>query len=57
MLNEATIQALRFIPLTLSTLGLILVSFFAKNKKKLNWLIIAFIIWLLTFFYAIGIFG
>jgi len=44
----------RFIPLILATLGLAYASF--KAKKNKGWLIIAFIVWLLAFFWAIGAF-
>ncbi len=43
-----------FIPLMLTTLALAYTSFYAKKKK--GWLIIAFIIWLLTFLWTIGAF-
>lgn len=45
----------KFIPLILATLGLAYASFRAKKNK--NWLIIAFIIWLMAFFWAVGAFG
>jgi hypothetical protein len=50
-------QAIKFIPLMLSTLALGIASFMVKKKNKLPWLIVAFIIWLLTFLYAIGMFN
>ncbi len=44
----------KLIPLMLATLGLAYASF--KAKKEKGWLIIAFIIWLLAFLWAIGAF-
>jgi len=44
----------RFIPLIFATIGLAYASF--KAKKNKGWLIIAFIVWLLAFFWAIGAF-
>ena len=46
---------LQFIPLILATLGLAYASFKTKKKNK-NWLIIAFIVWLLIFVWTIGVF-
>lgn len=56
MVDTITLQALNFVPVMLSTLALILISFLVKKKKKLPWLIVAFIIWLITFLFAIGAF-
>lgn len=50
-------SAINFIPLMLSTLALAVVSFLAKKQKNTTWLIVAFIIWLITFLFAIGIFN
>lgn len=41
-----------FIPLTLATLGLIWASF-TSTKKNRGWLIIASIIWALTFLFTV----
>ncbi|MEK6848831.1 MAG: hypothetical protein AABX65_04330 [Nanoarchaeota archaeon] len=43
-------SALNFIPLMLTTLALAFASFTAKKDK--NWLVVAFVIWLLTFFWT-----
>lgn len=50
-------EAINFIPLMLTTLALAIASFSAKKKKNLTWLIIAFIVWLVTFLYTIGVFN
>ncbi len=39
---------IRFIPLILATLALAIASF-SKSKNKKEWLIVAFVIWLMTF--------
>lgn len=49
-------EAIKFIPLMLITLALGIVSFYAKKRKNLPWLIVAFILWLLTFLFTIGAF-
>ncbi len=49
------IDTIKFIPLMLMTLALAIASF-KTNKKNKSWLIIAFIIWLLTFLLTIGVF-
>lgn len=49
------IEIEKAIPLVLTTLGLAYASFRAKKEK--GWLIIAFIVWLLAFLWAIGAFG
>ena len=49
-------EILRFIPTIIMTIGLFIISFVVKKKKRMPWLITAFIAWLLTFLYAIGIF-
>lgn len=41
-------MTIEFIPLALATLALALASFM-KYKNKQNWLIVAFVIWLMTF--------
>ena len=46
----------QFIPLLLVTFGLDYASFKTKKKNK-NWLIIAFIVWLMAFLWTIGAFG
>jgi len=48
-------NAIQFIPLMLATLALGIVSFWAKKRKNLPWLIVAFIIWLLTFIFTVVI--
>lgn len=50
-------QAIKFVPLMLMTLALGIVSSLVKKKKRTPWLIISFILWLLTFLYAIGVFN
>ena len=39
---------LQFIPLILATLALIITSF-SKSKRKKEWLIVSFVIWLMVF--------
>lgn len=50
-------DAINFIPLMLTTLALAIASFSVRKKKNLPWLIIAFIVWLITFLYTIGVFN
>ena len=50
-------NAINFIPVMMSTFALAVTSFMAKKKKNLPWLIVAFIIWLLTFLFTIGVFN
>jgi len=45
----------QFIPLLLATFGLAYAAFKSKEKNK-NWLIIAFIVWLMAFLWTIGAF-
>ena len=48
---------INFIPLMLATLGLILTSFLARKRKIASWIILAFVIWLMTFIYTLYING
>jgi putative effector of murein hydrolase len=49
-------EVLRFIPTIIMTIALFIISFAVEKKKRMPWLISAFIAWLLTFLYAIGVF-
>ncbi len=51
-----SLNAIRFIPLMLATFALAYASFKAKGEKR-GLLIIAFIIWLSSFFWTLGVFG
>ncbi len=50
------IEALKFVPLGIMTLTLGILSSFKKTRENKTSLITAFILWLLTFLFAIGVF-
>lgn len=49
------IDPIKFVPLMIMTLALAYASFKTTKKNK-SWLIIAFILWLLTFLLTLGVF-
>jgi len=50
-------QALRFVPVFLLSAALMIISSLpVRNKNKYIWLITSFILWLVSFLFAIGVF-
>jgi len=56
-MEKGIFQGLKFVPLILSTLVLAIASFTVKKNNKLVLLILALIIWAITFLFTIGEFN